>query len=125
MLFQKAASCYHLTKYKEAVYILKELLKINPTDNYYATFLKKCIRKDHPTFVKNSRAISVLLFLVSSIVIFAEVLLIRTFYQEFESNVEVFRNTLFISAWVFLIGGDMLNRLKAKRAVQKFLEEVS
>lgn len=124
MLFRKAASHYNLFEYKKAIHVLRELLKIEPNDHENMLFLEKCLRKDKPQIVRNTRAIAILLFLVSALTISIEVLLVRNFYPDWVAYIELSRNIMFGFGLFILVGGLIWHRWQSFNEVQKFIEEV-
>lgn len=81
-LFQKAAAHYNLLDYKQAEYILKELIKIAPYNTLPIRFLKKCRSQSRPPYIKTGRAISIGLFFIAAIVAAIEVMIINPFVPE-------------------------------------------
>jgi len=124
MLFKKAASHYNLLEYDQAEHILRELIKINPSDLDTVAFLKKCLRRQRPRYVKGTRAVAVLLFLLTAVVIALDILVIRHFYTLYESTADLIRNGLFVTAWLVLIAGDLWLRWQVERQVNLFVEEI-
>jgi hypothetical protein len=123
-LFKKAASCYHIHQLEKADYILRELLKINPDDSDSAGFLKKCLYKMYPVFVSQTRAVAIVLFLLSAIIICGEVLVVRNFFPAYESTVEVTRSATFVLGCFVLAGGDLMHRWQANREVEVFVRNI-
>jgi len=124
MLFKKAASHYNLLEYAQAEHILQELIKINPNDLDTVAFLKKCLRRQRPRYVKTGRAIAVFLFLCTALVIALDILVIRHFYALYEPTAELVRNTLFISAWIILLASDLWLRWQVEQRVNLFVEKI-
>ena len=123
LLFKKAASCYHLMRYDEAVHILRELIKIDPYNDMNIRFLNKCMLRKKPKFVRSAQAVSVIFFLISALIISIELIVIRPLYEMHSSSVEFYRNTFFLMG-VFILGGtEVLNRLKVRKKIQKFVAE--
>ena len=120
ILFRKAAAHYHLLEYKKAEHILRELIKMDSPNNLYSRFLKKCLYRKKPKFVKDTRAISVFIFLLSSLVIAFEILFVRNFLKTHTAQVELLRNVLFVSGWLILIGGEVIHYWRVGRKVQFF-----
>jgi hypothetical protein len=120
-LFKKAASCYHLHELEKCEHILRELIRIDPNDTNSGLFLKKCLRKMQSALVRQTRAAAVFLFLMSAIIICFEILLVRSFYPEYDDLVEASRNSIFLLGLVVLAGGDVFHRWRANREVDKFV----
>ena len=124
MLFKKAASLFNNLDYNKADYILRELIKINPEDNYTAMFLKKCLRKKHPAFVRNSRAAGIFLFLLTALIICIEVLFVRPFYGMHANLIETSRLTIFFMGFAMLIGGEFYHRWLVEKEVNAYMAEI-
>ncbi len=123
-LFKKAASCFHTHRLEQCGYILKELLRIDPYDRNSALFLKKCLRHIHPPFLKQARAISILFFLASALIIFVEMLIIRTFYPEYSDTVEKVRNMVFLFGLGALVGSDFIHRFRTNSEVNNLVSKI-
>ncbi len=124
LLFRKAASHYHLGEYKKSEHILRELIKICPSEDLYNRFLKKCRWKSTPTYVRRTRALSIFLFMLSAFIILVEVLFVRSFFTEYSSIVEMSRNVIFLLGWCSLIGGDAFNYWNINNSTNKFVKKV-
>lgn len=121
-LFKKAASSFQLHDLKQSEHILRELLRIDPYDQQAALFLKKCLRKMHSLLVRQTRAVSILLFLLSALIICVELLVIRPFYPMLDQLVEISRNFIFLLGIVVLAGGDIAHRWQSAHQVDVFVE---
>lgn len=118
MLFKKAASYYNINQFKNAEYIVRELIKISPADLDYHQFARKIFRKRNHTILKLSRALAMFLFLSSALLICFEVLLIRPFYDLHSPMIELVRNSIFLFGWVALGCGELVHRYKVHRTIQ-------
>ncbi len=123
-LFRKAASCFHTFRLKKAEYILRELLKIDPYHKDAKRFLKKCLRSKHPPVIRNARAISVLLFFITAIIICAELIWARNFHPEWLKYLHLIRNTIFASGMLLLAGSTLWHYAKVNRSVEKTVQEL-
>lgn len=121
-LFRKAASHYNLLELEKTEHILRELLRINPHDADCAAFLKKCLRTMRPSLIRQSRALSIGLFLFTGLVILVELLVVHSFYPGYSSTVEALRITTFIIGLVVLAGGELLHRWKSIQEVEDFVK---
>jgi tetratricopeptide (TPR) repeat protein len=121
-LFQKAASYYNLAKYSKTIYVLSELIKIDPTDQEVARFMERAIRKNRPQLIGHTRAVAIFLFLTTALIISIEALIIRNFYPQHTPIVELTRNGLFILGGVVLLGGEIVHRLRAKSEVLRLIK---
>jgi tetratricopeptide (TPR) repeat protein len=123
-LFQKAASYYNLADYPKAIYVLSELIKIDPTDQEVARFMERTLRKNRPQLIGHTRAIAIFLFLATALIISIEALIIRNFYPQYTPSVEWARNGLFVLGMVVLVGGELVHRLRAKSEVLRLVKSV-
>lgn len=124
LLFKKAAAHYNLLEYDKSEHILRELVKMNPGNEMTVRFLKKSIRQNKPGFLKSTRAISVFLFLLTAGIIAIELCLVRPFFAEYISVIELVRNIVFGAGWTILIVGDLFYRWLVNNKVNKFIREV-
>ncbi len=122
-LFRKAASLYNTFDYHNAEHILRELVRIDPDHQDAVSFLKKCVRNSHIRLLQVFRAISILLFLFSALVISVEVLVVRPFYPYHAGWVEALRIGMFFSGLGVLLLGELWHRWWAHRRVAAFAEE--
>ena len=121
-LFKKAASYFNLMRFAPASKILMELIKINPSNRDYRYFLRRCFELENQTLVKKTRAISMLLFLISAFIICLELLVVKHFYANYTTEVIFLRSMIFIVAMLILVGGEGWTRLKALSKVKAFLK---
>lgn len=121
LLFQKAASCYHTFDLERADHILRELIKMNPKDKISILFLKKCLRRKQPNFIAKSRAISIFLFLATAVVICADVLIIRNFFNNIHHQTTILTYILLGGAIVTLIGAEAWHRWCISKEVDDFV----
>lgn len=124
LLYQKAVAAHQTMKYDRADHILRELLRMNPEDEESIFLLKKCLKSIYPNYLQNTRAISVLLFLLSAIVICIEVVAIRTLFSDYLTLFESTRNILFFSGWIVLGGGELKHRWNVQKEVRNFLKSL-
>ena len=122
MLFIKADSLYSIIDYKRANHVVSELIKIEG-DN------KTCKK----LFMNNSvdnlryegqkiRAIGILLFLTSAFVIGIEILMIRSFYNEWIDIFVAIRNILFLCGVASIIGQEINIRMKSLKAYNQLIK---
>ena len=123
LLFKKAASYYNLMRYDEAQHILRELIKINPQNEISIRFLNKCLLRKKPKFIRNLRAISVFLFLLSALIISIELLFIRPLFEMHTSTIELTRNTTFFCGVVVLVSSEIVNRINVKKQINSIVAQ--
>lgn len=121
LLFRKAAACYHKGKEEQCVHILRELLRLDPEHALAARFLVQCVNRSHKSARQTIRAISIGLFLSTVLVLMLETLWIRPFLTEEVALIVWVRNSLFISGWVVLVGGESLLFGQSRYVVTRFI----
>ncbi len=125
LLFKKAASHYNLLEYKKAEHILRELVKMDTTNQVTIRFLKKCVRQNKPTFLKKTRAASVLSFLIAALIIGIELIVIRPLFEDYANSVEMVRNIIFAFGWFILLSGDLFHRFRVNKKVNAFVKRIN
>ena len=119
LLYMKGEACHFNMRYDDSIYIFEELIKIDPYKNKYFQALAKTKSKVIPQYLKNSRAIGILVFILAGIVIGFEVLVIRNFFLDKIFLVELTRNILFGSGWVILIVGELIHYWKVENYIKQ------
>jgi len=119
LLLRKAASLYHLRKYEESIYICRELVKINKDNPAATVLMKKVYLDDKPGFLKNARALSILLFLISAILCAVELVLISYWSSQYQETVELFRIGTFVLGFSILIGSQLFHFLRIQYRIEK------
>jgi len=96
---------------------------MDPDDQDAVLFLKKCLRNRHIGVLQVFRAMSILSFLLSALVICIELLVVRPFYPLHTSWVSTMRIAIFgggIFSWVM---GEWWHRWRAHHRARHFAEE--
>ena len=119
LLYMKGEACHFNMKYTEAIYIFEELIKIDPYKDKYFQALAKTKSKIIPKYLKNSRAISILVFILAAFVIGFEVLVVRNFFLDKVFVIELSRNILFASGWIILIFGELVHFWKVETYIKQ------
>ena len=122
-LFRKAASFYNLYEHDKAEHILKELIKMDPYNGEAALFLKKCLHDRKSSLIKNMRAAAMVLFLLTPMIIAAEVLFISHFYPNLEQLIRTFWMITFLAGWVCYLSGDLIHRYRETLKVDRYIAE--
>lgn len=121
LLFKKAASCYNLMEYDQAEHILRELVKITPYNELVHRFLKKCLQKKQPDYLKNTRGLSILLLLVTALVVAIELLFVRTLMTDYVSIFETIRNSTFVLSLILIGGSAVCHRIEIYFWVKQYV----
>ncbi len=121
-LLKKAISHYYTFQFEQSEHILKEMLKINAQDSDVVRVLSHVYRDNPPRYLRWARALSILFFLTSAIVISLEVLVIRHFFESLTPFVEWARNILFASGVGVYVLCEVWHRWQVARKVRFFLK---
>jgi len=126
LLLRKAAAHFNLLEYHKTEFILKELIKINSKDGHAIRFFRKSQLHRPPTYVQNTRNVSLLLFLFTAMVICFEMAYFGFGKSQTEMGIiiEVARNIVFLSGWFILILGDGIFRWKVFKTTQSFVKTI-
>lgn len=98
LLFKKSACHFNIGESEKCKYILSELIKMNPNDISYKNFYKRCFRIEHKKAFRWMGGLVVALFLISAIIVPIELLIVKPFYHDAASSVEILRNGLVVVA---------------------------
>jgi tetratricopeptide (TPR) repeat protein len=124
LLFNKAATLYHLGRDNAASKILLELLKMDSNNQYVRFFLKKLHRRQFVKFRQILRSLAIASLLGSALIIFIEILVVESFFQEWLFYVEWARSFLFVFALVLLTCGELYTFLSAHFKVKRLVNTV-
>jgi len=119
LLFRKAAATFNVMKYKKAEYLFSELLKINPQNELYKASYAKCNVDKLRHEGQNYRAVTIVLFIVTGIIIGFELLCIRPFHEQYITLFETSRNILFALAFLSFVYQELRIRLLTNITIQK------
>lgn len=121
LLFLKGESYFHTMQFDKARHIFLELLHMDNTNVEYKEALGKTMRKIVPATIKNTRALSILFFIFSAIVIAFEVLAVKHFFDSYTSIVVIFRNLLFALGWITLVVSELYHYYKVQYDVETII----
>lgn len=110
LLFKKGAAHYNLGAYSDAEKVLMAVLSICPSHYAGQVLLQKCKLKYRPKFILSIRAVCVVMYILSALVIAIEVFTVRTFYTSFIAAFVWARNTLFFGGLFLLICSEVYFR---------------
>lgn len=102
LLFKKSACHYNIGEPNKSKHVLQELIKMDPLNETYQTFFKRCYRNEYKQEYRWMGGLVVGLFLLAAFVISIELLIIRPFYFEQAEAVEISRNAIFVIALLVL-----------------------
>ncbi len=122
-LFRKAASYFNVGKIDSCLHILRELLKMDPSDKYVQAFYRKCKRCVVPNYVNFYRAAGILLFLCTAFVIALELLVFRPFYPDFYQIAWISSCVLFGLGLLSIVGSDLYYRRVVKQEIEAIAQK--
>ncbi len=123
LIFKKAAAHYQLSELDACERVLWELIRMNPNNTVASYLLKRCRIRKQPRFLLISKTISIAFFLISAGIIAIELLIIRPFFEDYGSTVEIVRTAVFIGGIVVLVSADGWHRVKTFHYVNRTIEE--
>lgn len=118
-LFQKAASLYHLHQFEESAHILTELIKINPSDETFQTFLRKNRLLVKPAYLRKSLGLAIVFYFISILVIALTTFFLDPFYPQYTPLADQCRNLAFMSGTGLILITDGIHRLGVLMQVRK------
>jgi tetratricopeptide (TPR) repeat protein len=123
LLFRKAAAFVQTIEPAKAEHVVRELLRINPKHALASLLLRKTLRQQNTSINIITRAVAILLFGLSALIIIVEVLIIRSFYELYTGPVELSRNLIFIGGLLVLGLGEALTHWRAYRTAKRFAKK--
>lgn len=120
LLFRKGAAFLQTIQPAKAEHVTRELLRINPKHPLGLLLLRKSLRQQHTAINHISRAVAILMFALSAVIIVVEILVIRSFYQLYTPAVELSRNLIFLGGLLVLGLGEALTHWQAYRMANDF-----
>lgn len=123
-LYQKAATHYNRLEHEEAIHILKELIKIAPYHGLSILFLKKCMNRAQPNYIKIARAASIVFFLSAAIITAIEVMYIHPFSPRYTDVFEQVRFATLGFGMSVLVGTFLYHRYQINHQVNKLVKKI-
>ena len=121
LLFLKGEAFFHTMQFDKARYIFMELLRIDSTNETYKESLGKTMRKIVPKAIKNTRALSILFFIMSALVIAFEVLAVKHFFDAYIGIFVFTRNLFFAFGWITLVFSELYHYYKVQNDVESIV----
>lgn len=124
LLFRKAAAHHNLQQNEKAQHVIKELIKMDPYDEESIKFLKRSLWVKKPAFISKTRGLSIMLFFAAAAVICLELLLVRPFFSEYTTKVEIARVVLFALGLTSMFIGDIYHQISLSINTKRFVSKV-
>ena len=115
MLSIKAFALHHTMQYENAEYVMRELFKLQiPTKQEKRLFIRNSIQSTR--YARQAvRGATIALYLLSGLLIATEILIIRTFHNEWSSTIETTRNIILLLATGLFVTNEVLMFLDARK----------
>jgi hypothetical protein len=94
---------------------------MDSSNEEYKEALGKTMRKIVPNTIKNTRALSILFFIFSAVVIALEVLAVKHFFDSYTSIFVIARNMLFALGWITLVFSELYHYYKVQHDVETII----
>lgn len=109
LLLRKAVSLYRLQEYSKSEHVLKELIKLRPSDKWPVQLLRKCLVQQKPSWLWRCRAIAVALTLLSVGAIALELFVVRPFFLDYYEKALWVHNILLGAGILVLSGSEFVH----------------
>ena len=123
-LFLKAASLFQQQEYPHAEHVLRELVKIYPSDRVPCRFLEKCLLRQRPSWLMKTRGATVGLVLLSAAVIAVELFVVTPFHEAWIDPVRLLRNVLLGLGIGVFVTGELTHALRCRYAAGAFAKKM-
>jgi hypothetical protein len=118
-LHDKAISLFYRQEYAESEHVLRELVKIYPWGYAYLRLLFKCLMRQKPSWLMTVRAVSIVFFLFSLLLIVLQMFTFNHFYPQ---SGEVYSLETYLSlggSLTLLLCGETLHTWRCHRQVHQ------
>lgn len=124
VLFRKAASLFHLQEYPKAEHVLRELIKIDPSDRVSCRFLEKCLLQQKPGWLMKTRATCVAFSLLAATVVALELFVVKPFFGSWLFPLQVAHNVLLGTAIGVFVAGESIHAWHCRKTAAGFANRV-
>jgi tetratricopeptide (TPR) repeat protein len=119
-LFRKAAAHYNLNQLPQAAHLLQELIKIDPSHEDAIKLLKRIYYKSNIKILKFLKAAAIFSFLISTVIIVLEVLVVQNFFPLHQVTFQTIHLTFLVLGVLIYLLGELYLRWKANENVRNF-----
>jgi hypothetical protein len=123
LLFKKASALYHMQEFGKSERILREIIKIYPTDRLSGLFLNKALLKQKPKWLFIARAATVALALMAVLVIALEILAVPIFFPDLLQPFQMAHNLLIALSLASLFVGEAAHALRCSLKTHRFVRQ--
>ncbi len=118
----KALALFNLFKDQECLKLTKEICAINGNSKIPRIIILKLMKRKKRKWSIRLNGLSIGLILMTAVILFVELIVIRPFYPEHSITIEMFRNTTILAAFSFLIVKEILVYLFAHHETNKLVK---
>lgn len=123
VLHRKVESLYALHQYPEAIYVCRELLKMNPEDLMARRFLRSMMLQTRLPAVRRMQAAGIVTYLLGIIVIVAEIIIIDSLFDQQSHEFRLIRYGLLAAAFILLVSSEIVHRLQVQQRLGSILRD--
>lgn len=102
LLKKKNLSFFHSYRDQESIELTKVLKRMNPNDAVSKILLRKLYRRKKRLWSSQLNGLAIFLILLTTGILFVELILVRPLYPEYSSRVEMMRNVTILSSFFVL-----------------------
>ena len=121
LLFDKSTALYHNGDPNAAIGVLNALLKIDPGHVRGADFLMHCLQQEKTPIRQKSRALALLLFLISALSAGTMGLAVQPFRPDWQDSATKITMSLFGSGLLLYLYGELRHYLQCRAVVQQLV----
>jgi hypothetical protein len=123
-LHDKAVSLFYRLEYSESEHVLRELVKIYPWGYGYLRLLFKCLIRQKPAWLMTVRAVSVVFFLLSVVLVVIQLFAINPFFPQAVQAFDIAHHGTLGVSLSLLLGGESLHTWRCHRMVHAFADGI-
>jgi len=123
VLHRKVECLYAIHQYPEAIYVCRELLKMNFADILARQYLKSMMLQTRQPSVRRMQAAGIVTYLLGIIVIVAEIIIIDSFFNQQTHEVRLIRYGLLAAAFILLVSSEIVHRIQVHQRLSRILSD--
>jgi len=124
ILYDKAVSLFYLRDFSTSAHVLRELIKMDPLHNGYLRLLNKNLLYQRPHWMRTTRALFILLVLLSAVTIVLQLFLIKPFMSDLEAQTQMLHYAMLGSGIGILLFAESLHAWRCMRRSTGFRDEI-
>ncbi len=121
VLHRKVECLYAAHNYPKAVYVCRELLKMDPADLLAKRYLKSILVQTRQSGTRRMQAAGIIIYLLGIVVIIGEIILIENFFEQQQHIIRWIRYGLLGLAFLTLISSEVIHRILVVQRLRKII----